>query len=296
LLAVLAALAGCAAPDNHCQLVQVADLPVQFVDGSQPVIQISINGQQLNMLVDTGAQVSIITPAAMKQLGGAYAYGSMGENIGVNGTSSTAATFTKNIQIGRMTETNAAFFVDNIGYDDSDHVDGLIGEDILQLYNVALDFPNHRMQLYKKGVCAGGFPWAGNFASLPFSLDSTFSPKITFYINNHPFTGIIDTGAAASLVKTASIDAAGLTPLAKHGTEQNVGMGGLSGKAQLEQFTTVAIGGEVFGPSWLRVQDAQALDDEDALIGEDYVHTHRVYISNDTDTVLLGTVMPVAGQ
>ncbi len=268
----------------------MADLPVRFVDGTQPVIQISIDGQQFNMLVDTGGAGSILTPAAMKRLGSAYAYGSMSEDVGINGTSSTAATITKNIQIGGITGSTAVFFVDSIGDDNpSDHVDGLIGEDILQLYNVALDFPNGRMQFYKKAVCAGGFPWAGDFASLPFRLDTGYRPKITIYVDNHPFTAMVDTGGDTSVIHKTSIDSAGLTPLATHGTEENVGLGGSTGKAELQQFATVSIGGETFGPSWLRVQDVKGLDDdEDALLGEDYLHTHRVYIANDTETIWLG--------
>src|ERR1700716_3040306 len=68
--ALLAALAFplLAADPPKCKLVQIDEWPVQLMRGL-PVIEGSINGKKIGVLLDTGAYASLITKAAAEKLG-----------------------------------------------------------------------------------------------------------------------------------------------------------------------------------------------------------------------------------
>jgi len=291
LFAVLALVAPTAA--TACQFAQLANMPVSFATGS-PTVDININGHVLHMLIDTGAQDSVLTKAAMKLVKADYIYGTTTTEVGPNGQVDSTATFIRRFDIGGITLLNKPFFVMDL--DDSNtgaatKIDGAIGESILHSYNIALDFPHGQISLIQEDSCRGGMPFVGPFAKLSFTLADQYAPVIPFYIDGHKFNGIIDSGDDLFTIDASQLQADGITPEARAGTEKMVTIGGLASSVDIDRFATLIIGGEEFAHSWLRVTHGDDIQQDDAGIGLSYLRTHQVYIANDTQTIWLGTLI-----
>ena len=71
LLLLLLGLAGCAAPDN-CALVPLADMPLDLRQNLM-FVTAGIAGKPVRLLVDTGAERTVLTEATVARLGLAHA-------------------------------------------------------------------------------------------------------------------------------------------------------------------------------------------------------------------------------
>ena len=66
-------LSGCVAPNSPdaCQIVPVAEIPLRMV-ANLPIINVSIEGRPARFLLDTGANIALLTEAAVTRLGLRY--------------------------------------------------------------------------------------------------------------------------------------------------------------------------------------------------------------------------------
>jgi predicted aspartyl protease len=291
--ASLLPLAACANSSGpSCVQVQNASLPVTFTAQGLPVVDIVVAGQTLHMLVDTGAEITIITPAAAKKIPSGFVDGGTIRMEGVNGGLDSQARSVQLMRLGGISVKNEEVFVTKLAIPDNqgNEIDGNIGEDILKNFNIGLDFPHHQLDLFSRGGCASAFPWSGPFAPLPFPAGQN-GPKITFYIDGQPITGMVDSGTSGLSVQQQALTQAGVIPRKIGGRIRSVGIGGLTGTNIRERFDSLTIGGEVFASPWISVRPHASYGEPDALIGESYLHTHQVYINNETNTVWLGTTV-----
>ncbi len=297
-LTVLLAMSACTEsnPEQPCQASAGIKLPVTFVAGTRPTVLVTVNGQVLHMLLDTGEQYSVLTPAVMEGIGATYDTNITSEQSGPNGSMSTGATIVDQVQFGGMTFHSAMFVVTNFerpGTLAASQIEGVIGEDFLQNFNIALDFPHHDIELFARGPCASALPWSGSFTSQTFNSALSGAPVVHFTLNSHDMTGIIDSGAAKSIVKQQALGVFGITPELVGDMQNTVTIGGLHGMLGRERFATLAIGNDIYTHVWLRAGTIN-LPDADALIGVDYFRAHEVYIDNDNDTIWLSpSTIPV---
>lgn len=284
------ALASCSTQSRtNCLLVKNADLPVTFNHNHLPVVDVSIDGRILHMVVDTGSDESLITRAGAKTIGASYVYAGWARAYGANGEVNSNSVEIPNLKLDGLTVTNAVFFATDLfssNGSEPDHIDGLIGQNILKDFNVALDFPNNRIALFQRDGCNTNPPWPGQFATEHFQGGTSYI-EVPFFLDGKPLTGLLDTGAAELTFRQTALADAGIKPEAIIGVSETVGIGARTGKAIAERFKSVTIGGEVFHKPVLYVSKLSALD-AGALIGENYLRWHRVYIDYDTDTVWLG--------
>lgn len=282
----LTACAGSGAPS--CVLVQYADVPVTF-SGGLPIVEVTVAGHKLHMLVNTGAENSSITAEAAKTIPSSFLYGSMMEYRGANGTVIADARGVDSFQLGGITVRGKAFYV--MALYGSRDIDGEIGEDVLRNYNIGLDFPHHQLILYQRGGCSDAFPWSGKFSSVGFDA-TEYAPEITFYIDAKPFKAILASGSSNISINAQSLKNSDVTPNLIGRTRKTIGIGDLAGRATLERFDTEVIGGEEFNAPWISVAHRPNLGGAGASIGETYLRHHQVYIDNDNDTLWLGTTVP----
>lgn len=301
--ALTLALAGCAAapePPAACHVVDVGDLDVTFVNGV-PVVPVSLDGHALHMLVDTGAEASVITPATARVLHIAQDEEVTASGTGVNGSVAAAVTLSQSLSFGRVNVGDESFLVAALG-DDAAHpgamaVDGLLGSDILRQFAIALDFPEHKMMLLQPGTCAEVLPpWLGRYSTLKFTRATSGSPIIPIRIDGQVFYTIVDTGDYATAINTPALDKAGVVPEAgsRNIQAQSYGLGGLSGDDRVLTFARVSIGAESFAHAPVQAMNSGFFAEEraDGLLGEDYLRTHRVFIDNAADKIYLGINAP----
>jgi hypothetical protein len=113
------------------------------------------------------------------------------------------------------------------------------------------------------------------------------SITIPYGIENQTFRGIIDTGAYFTLVFQSALDRAGIQPSPPPAnlTAWGFGVGGRKFSYRIEKFDNITVGAEQFSDAWLRVANVPVDEFADLSLGEDYLLTHQVFISNSTQSV-----------
>lgn len=294
-MVLCAGLAGCAAPPSACHVEDVADLPVSFT-AEGPAIPVSLKGHPLNMLVDTGAEISVLTPQTAQALNIPDDFSITAAGAGVNGTVHAAVTVSQSLTFGRVSMGRAAFLVaglGNAGRPGDVPVDGLIGNDILQQFAIALDFPDHEMTLMLPGNCAEIVPpWPGRFSIMPFSRAPDSSPVIPIAIDGQVFNVVVDSGADTTFISAAALSGAGVLPEKGAPSLQahSYGLGGLSAEESRQVFATMTVGGETFAHPLIMTGESKLLAklNADGLLGEDYLRHRKVFINNLSDKIYLG--------
>jgi predicted aspartyl protease len=283
-----------------CPFRVAADLPVSYVGHHSLVVTVAINGIPLRMQVDTGSYSSYLSTEAYDKMGSGDAYDNLRGYYaqGVAGTMQMNSLVMRDLAFGSVTVRDKILFISDsamISRDGKPLVDGLLGEDILQQFDIGLDLPNNHIILYDPPDCAATEPpWAGSYAAVPITRHpETLANTVDYGVGNATLAATIDTGSETSVIFQSALARAGVTPEAV--STQKIGMEGVGNNVEAttpEKFSSITIGGESFGDMWVVVAPSQTSLYTDALIGEDYLGTHRVFIANSSNTVFFYTLAP----
>jgi predicted aspartyl protease len=293
--------AGLAQASVTCPLVLAGEFPVTTTHWGLPVIDIKIGGKNFRMMVDTGAAVSTLTTSSWEALGdppyqrinGDYA-------TGIGGYAQLNTAILEDVENAHFKSRDQVFIVADDDVPQAKGkplVDGSLGYDFLDNFDIGFDLPDHRISLYFLSTCdTAQAPWPGNYDVEALSLNSqTRESWLPFGIGNRTFSAIIDSGSSFTTVALSSLHHAGVTPDAAPAklTDEVTGAGLHEAIAHREMFGNVTIGAESFSNAWLNVINMPKDRSFDVLLGEDYLATHRVFISNSSASVLLGLSVPV---
>ncbi|GBQ64674.1 hypothetical protein AA103196_0938 [Ameyamaea chiangmaiensis NBRC 103196] len=177
-----------------------------------------------------------------------------GQNVTTRTVTGSAATVTvqvSELRIGRG--KTAAFTAIDMGYTADERVAGLpvlgvVGNDILQGYDVLLDMPGQRVTLFRESGIAGCPPlsaWLGHGSvAMPLLRDETGSPDLmTVMLGGAPVGMQLEPGSNASILRSDDAAAIGIDDrsLASDDRVRTQAGGALLGRRH--RFTDVAIGG-----------------------------------------------------
>lgn len=282
----LAALSLAAAPLPglaECQRSSV-ELPAPMV-GRRAVATIAINGTPVPMIVDSGADGTMLTHAAAQELG--LEIGSRGSRRILGLTGEVEAGKTK---IQRLTMPGREMIDFELvvgGNDEASGTKGLIGRDLLDMADIEYDLANGMIRLTTPSEgCRGAPPavmayWAGErpVSSVGLQLERIPSKRPAILaigdLNNRPVRILFDTGAQ-SLVSLAAARRAGLTELKPNGHAYGLGRG--EARAWTTEIDRFELGGEKISNVRLTVADFD-MRHVDMLLGIDFFLSHRIYIS-----------------
>ncbi len=283
-----------------CPFRIAADLPVSSVGHHSLVVTVNINGLPLRMQVDTGSYSSYLSTEAYNKMGSGDAYDNLNGYYaeGVAGTMQMNSLVMRNLVFGSVTVRDKILFISDsamISRNGKPLVDGLLGEDILQQFDIGLDLPNHHIVLYDPPDCAATEPpWAGSYAAAPITRHKeTLANTVDYGVGKATLAATIDTGSESSVIFQSALNRVGVTPEAT--SAQKLGLEGIGNNVEAispEKFSSITIGAESFGDMWVLVAPSPMSAYIDALIGEDYLATHRVFIANSSDTVFFYTMTP----
>ena len=146
---LLLLLAGCTeAGGGKCQIAHVTDLPLTFRDGNI-MTPATLNGVATNMILDTGAELTVVSRATAERIGLNLQYTGVNLN-GIGGSRSIYLTFTRDFEIGGLFGKRLPLAVSEMVLgDEKQPADGLFGADFLSAYEVDLDLPEHKAKLFK---------------------------------------------------------------------------------------------------------------------------------------------------
>src|SRR5579875_1415963 len=179
------------------------------VDGAAP----RRRGRRSVLILDTGAEETVLTAAAAARLGLRPHYEYPRHLHSVSGAVVTGEARLKSLAVGNAA---AADFIVLVGALALPHVAGvqpagLLGGDFLSRFDVALDLANGRLALYRPGCALLRPPWRGAYTSLPAkrSIDNRlFFPGD---LDGRKLFALIDTGAQISACDRAAVRDLGIS-------------------------------------------------------------------------------------
>ncbi len=263
-----------------CTLTTV-ELPVHIV-GQRAIATVGINGQNVPMLVDSGAWYSSLSDAAAARLHLHPRYVPDFAMFGINGSTS-ARIAGADLSLLKGSIPNAQFIVGGNELDSG--AMGLLGRNVLSFTDTEYDLAHGVIRfVFPSSECAKANMayWAGSTPVSEIELrstDPTAVPPIvaTARIDGTPVDVLFDTGAT-TMVSLAAAKRAGVKAEAMKPARQFHGVGRGSADSWTTPIARFEIGGEAILNNTLWVGDFE-IHDADMLLGIDFFLSHRIYVS-----------------
>lgn len=170
-------------------------------------------------------------------------------------------------------------------------IDGLLGRDLLDAFDVEIDPAEATLSLWRVRNCDGRFlPWIGSYDAIPTLRAYGEALVISVEANGVALRALPDTGATQTLLLAPGMVRLGLS--AARGESTASGIGGRSRPIFPLLLSTLRVGRETQRDvpalgSALRVQPIV-----DMLLGADWFTAHRVWLSYTTRQVFVGASSP----
>ena len=297
LLACAVLLAWTAGARAACVVRLRAETPLEVIGGTI-LAPVMVNGIAGRFILDTGAQRSVVTPAAVQRLGLALdewvgttmrGVGGIERRRNANPRSLTLAgvalerrTVTRDTSLTVGTLPQAAL--------GGQAIDGLLGRDFLSLFDLVLDISARRLALYEVQGCSGRFlPWSGPYAAVPVENPAESALVVPVQLDGVRLRALLDSGASASLVAAPGMARLGLTAerLARDPADQVSGLGPHVLTMRQHRFGALKVGDETISAPVLWVGEVRVLPIVDMLLGADWLAGKRVWISYATRQVFI---------
>jgi predicted aspartyl protease len=207
-LVLLLVLAG-RPSDAACDLVQIARVPLELKNHLF-VAPVTLNGHAIDMLLDTGAQKSMLGEAAVQRLNLVRDPRSLTSLMGLSGTSAQPDARIDSMSIGAAALSADRLAVNSIG--GNQPFDGILGLDILRDYDLDIDGPKRVLTLYRIRRCVPAPPpWDEPATPIAGFSTRTGWLKLPFKLNGVEGTGFLDTGASNTMITPQMAQRLGLT-------------------------------------------------------------------------------------
>ena len=282
---VAAAVSGPAAAATAC-LAKLGEMPVTMA-GLKPTVPLEINGQAARFVLDTGDFFTMMTEAAAARFGvptrdlpfGLHPTGFGGGEVKARlGTAKSFSFAGVNLQ-NRDTIVGGRIS----GFD------GLFGQELMQAFDIELDFANGVMRFWRAQGCADAnlAYWAVDgrpVSAIDIAATDLKTDRITSsaYVDGKLVRVLFDTGAGPSWISRSAAARAGVkindAQVKSVGLSHGVGSGDV--ETFIAPFASFRLGDEEIKNAQLRISNAPAGRDHDMLIGADFFLSHRVMISN----------------
>jgi tetratricopeptide (TPR) repeat protein/predicted aspartyl protease len=277
-----------------CQLTKVIELPITM-SGMRPTFTAKINGADARFALDSGAFYSIISSATAAQFQLRLRPGPYGLRVkGVGGSTDTSLATVKVFTLAGIPLHDVEFLVggSEIGGDSI----GLMGQNLLEKWDVEYDFARGVVRLFKADDCKHTLLayWTTpgqDLSMMDISHTTPLRPHTTgtASINGAKITVVFDTGAWNSVLSMKAAARAGVKPDTAGVVEAGYssGIGRSKVKTYIAPFSSFKIGdGEEIKNARLRIADID-LDEGDMLLGADFFLSHHVYVANSQHRLYL---------
>jgi predicted aspartyl protease len=196
---MLAGAASSVFADEKCQLTQYASLAMGTDSFGDAYVPVTINGRDLNLLVDTGGLLSMLTQATVQNLSLTTEPISSRMIVYMPGARITRFVHTDTIQLGTMKADHIVFFLMPDGRMPSEE-GGTLAPDFMANYDVEFDFAKTKFNLYSQQHCPGQVVyWTHQpYAAIPFQTDRAGHIVATIQLDGKSIDATIDTGTSQS--------------------------------------------------------------------------------------------------
>ena len=281
-----AALAACAAPPRlppqvaACQIRPGANLALRQVRDFL-LLPATIDGQPVQMALDTGAEVSTISPGVAARLGLPQDQTHGRVLMGVGGAIRTGSVVIPSFVLGDSPpqavrlSLGAAEMLPGA----EPPVAGLLGADLLAGRDLDLDVPSGRATLYTISSCPSFTPWEGAIG-VPLASAGAGLQFVIADVDGHPVRALLDTGARNTLMTRRFARSLGVTDamLAVDAGSAAVGVSRLQIVVRRHRVGHIAVGPVAWPDVTVGVADVR-LPGADLLLGADLLGRQRIWIS-----------------
>ncbi|WP_215755244.1 retroviral-like aspartic protease family protein [Acetobacter sp. P5B1] len=293
----LLALAGCAEQNGVCQVSTLGDLPVLNKQGS-PIVGVTINGHDAAMIVDSGADISMISEEASKNFG----LVDTGHVLNISGvTGEMLSPIMQADKMGLGSGTSGEVYLTQAkrsfgGTIAGRPVVGLFGADFLQSYDVMFDLPGGKIALYQLSGCKTPTPtWEGPSSKVDWYRLGTHELRIgtTIRLNGKKIDAMLDSGAWHTSVLPSQARKAGVSKddLAQDITFTSTGVSGKRRDgSHLHRFASLQIGDELYPNPLLGISPIET--NGYALLGADFLRHNRVWVSYRHEQLYIQRLQP----
>ena len=281
----LLAWAGCAEVSSlpsqpvSCRITSNAGIELSLARNFM-MVPARIDGHAIQLLLDTGAAVSTITPQAAAWLHlPRDPHGLLLEGIGGQVLSDVVRAPT--LELGGMVLHDRRLSVGPIvSLPNADPpLIGVLGADVLGGHDIDLDVPNRRLSLYTVENCPDFRPWPQS-SGLAIARSSRGLLFTAVVIDGHTVRALIDTGARVSVIsrRVAASVGVGAAALASDPVANGRGFGAATTLLQRHQFARLQIGGLTVEQPTIAVTD-HLFAGIDMLLGADVLGQRELWLS-----------------
>jgi clan AA aspartic protease (TIGR02281 family) len=274
-----------------CGAVRLGETTIATLQNA-PIVTLFANGAAVTLLLDTGAQTTVLTPAVAQRIGAQHPRIEFHRQmLGIAGSLQTSEAELRSFSIGGVAipwhRVRVAQLYVASAY--SMPLDGVLGADTLSSFDVDLDLPGHRMLLYQRQRCADAAPtWTEPYDKITASRslgDHLFFPV---QLNGRKIAAFIDTGAQLTVLSIKAASALGITDavLAHDRAILVHGAAAEELSAHVHRFTQLVIGTEVIRNLEIAVTDVR-LSDADLVLGVDFLKSRRMWMSYGSQQIFL---------
>ena len=273
------------AAGQPCKMAQLAEFPVTMV-GTQPIMHALINGTDASLLADSGAFVSMLTPAAATEYKLPLTMAPFGMYVsGVGGSQTPAVAMVKEFTLLGVKIPNFTFLVAG---NDLGAAVGVLGQNLFRLADTEYDLASGAIRLMRPvGDCKGvGLVyWASSYSQIEISLSTARDPHTVgyAYVNGKKIRVLFDTGASTSVLSMEAAKSAGVTPASEDvvAADPGEGIGQHYVRNWIAPFHSFKIGDEEIRDTRLRIGEIGNLTaGAEMLLGADFFLSHRIYVAN----------------
>ena len=263
--------------------VKALEMPVTVRDG-RAITTVGIDGQDVKLMVDSGAFFSFLTDATAEQLQLRTRHLPFGMEVrGLTGEVETRVTRVRRLQLLKGEIPDVDFAVG--GNEPGGGAMGLLGRNLLSFADTEYDLANGMIRLmFPEGDCSDIVLayWAGSTPISEVALlreyrDKLPAVKATASLNGKSVRVLFDTGAM-SVVSLAAALRAGIGKDEMKPAGRAYGAGRGDAEQWIAPIKVFELGGEKIQNSHLMVADFD-LKDEDMLLGIDFFLSHRIYVA-----------------
>ena len=269
-----------AAAPGSCKLQRRASVGMTLA--GLPLVTATINGRPSRLILDTGAESSIIGIAAAKRLGVTSKFDFARSMGGIGQTMGTGDARLDSMNLGGVALTYPRVLVGPIELNMRGvEPDGLLGASALADFDLDIDLPNRRLDLYDRTDCPTlQPPWSGRVTMLETTRSLSLHPFFPIVIDGHDLSVSLDSGAQRTVISASAARRAGI------GADSRLpgpaitahGAAGETLPAELHALRDFRVGGIPVRTPVL-VTALALPHDIDGLLGTDFLQSHRVWLS-----------------
>jgi predicted aspartyl protease len=287
---LLMLVSACAPNPINCDLVVDAQVPLE-VHNRLLVVPAGINGRWVKLLVDTGAERTVLSADVVERLGLQRDEKTITRSTGVGGVYTAHDAIIPGLVLGGVRFPVTRVSVGQFRFGPGLAADGLLGSDVLLAFDLDIDVPGRNLTLYRPRLCPDVQPpWRAPFERVPGVKALRDRLLIPLELDGVTGMGILDTGAQATTIGLSMANRIGLTAasMAADPVVEHHGAGSGSQNARLHRFRLLQIGPAVAHDPILSVLPVDA-GVGDALVGEDFIDGRRIWMSFSNREVFIAT-------